>query len=237
MRLSTSNKGWHLQWFYVKDDATAPLLVFSGRVIVEVLGSWKWGVPVKEKKNINDLLAALQTLKDRGMKGSGIIGAYHARRVVPLMARVLPLHQMAPGASFEGTVLVNEVLPPSKVAHRIKEVREPLKDTAGVILDFVFLVPGHPPIRPELGFIDFVSFLSPYSFFYLNFRPLEANLGMAGPAEGTFLQGKPGSVAEVSDPGESEPYCGRVGQKDEGAQEEGTATEAASTRSRRRDKQ
>ena len=24
MRLSTSNKGWHLQWFYVKDDVAAP---------------------------------------------------------------------------------------------------------------------------------------------------------------------------------------------------------------------
>ena len=68
-----------------------PLLVFSGCVIEEALGSWKWGVPVKEK-NLNDLLAALQTLKDRGVKGSGIIGTYHARRVAPLMARVLPLH-------------------------------------------------------------------------------------------------------------------------------------------------
>ena len=33
MRLSTSNKGWHSQWFYVKDDTAAPLLVFSKRVI------------------------------------------------------------------------------------------------------------------------------------------------------------------------------------------------------------
>ena len=36
---------------------------------------------------------------------------------------------------------------------------------------------------------------------------------MAGLAKGTILQGKPGSVAEGSDPGESEPYRGRVGQK------------------------
>ena len=115
MCLSTSNKGWHSQWFYVKDDTAAPLPVFSGRVIMEAPGSWKWGVPVKEK-NLNDLLAALQTLKDRGVKGSGIIGSYHVRRVAPLMARMLPLHQMVPGASFEGMVLVDEALPPSKVA-------------------------------------------------------------------------------------------------------------------------
>ena len=33
MRLSTSNKGWHSHWFYVKDDVAAPLSVFSGRII------------------------------------------------------------------------------------------------------------------------------------------------------------------------------------------------------------
>ena len=72
---------------------------------------------------------------------------------------------MVPGAPFEGTALADEALAPSEVAQRIKEAMEPSKDTAGVILDFVFLVPGHPPMRPELGFIDFVCFLSPYSFF------------------------------------------------------------------------
>ena len=65
--------------------------VFSGCVIKEAPGSWRWGVPI-EKKNITDLLAALQYLKDRGVKGSRIIGIYHARRVAPLMALMLPLH-------------------------------------------------------------------------------------------------------------------------------------------------
>ena len=81
MRLSTSNKGWHSYWFYVKDDVAAPLPVFSGRIIEEVLGPWKWGVPDKDKKKINDHLAALQILKERGVKGSGIISAYHTWRV------------------------------------------------------------------------------------------------------------------------------------------------------------
>ena len=81
MRLSTSNKGWHSQWFYVKDDVAAPLPAFSERIIEEVSGSWKWGVSDKDKKRIKDHLAALQILKERGIKGSGIIGTYHARRV------------------------------------------------------------------------------------------------------------------------------------------------------------
>ena len=63
MHLSTSNKGWHSQWFYVKDDAAAPLLVFTGRYIVETSESWGWGVTAKGKKHLNGLLVALQTLK------------------------------------------------------------------------------------------------------------------------------------------------------------------------------
>ena len=93
------------------------------------------------------------------MKGSGIIGAYHTRRVAPLMSRALPLYLMAPKASLDGTALVDEVLPYSKVAQRIKEAMEPSKDNASVVLDFVYPVPGHPPMWPKLGFIDFVSSL------------------------------------------------------------------------------
>ena len=111
MCLSTSNKGWHSLWFYVKDNVAAPLPVFSRRIIEEVLGSWKWGVLDKDKKRIKDHLVALQILKERGVKGSGIIGAYHTRRVAPLMSHTLPLYLMGPGASLKGMVLVDEVLP------------------------------------------------------------------------------------------------------------------------------
>ena len=77
------------------------------------------------------------------------------------MNRALPLYLMAPGASLEGTMLVDEALPPTEVAQRIKEAMEPSKDNAGIVLDFVDLMPGHPPMWPEPGFIDFVS--SPFS--------------------------------------------------------------------------
>jgi len=51
-----------------------------------------------------------------GMKRSGIIDAYHTRRVVPLMSRMLPLYLMAPGASLDGTALADGALSPSEVA-------------------------------------------------------------------------------------------------------------------------
>ena len=37
--LLKSNKGWHKLWFYLKNDATAPLPIFTGRLIKEVSGA------------------------------------------------------------------------------------------------------------------------------------------------------------------------------------------------------
>ena len=58
---------------------------------------------------------------------------------------------MVPEASLEGTVLVDEALLPSEVAQRIKEAMEPSKDNAGVVLDFMYPVPGHPQCGRNWG--------------------------------------------------------------------------------------
>ena len=97
-QLSTSNKGWHSHWFYLKDDPTAPLPVFFGRLIKEVPPSWPWGPLVKEKKRMCGLLEAIIFLKTHNLRGASVIGGYHARRVAPLMVHVLPLYGMMPGA-------------------------------------------------------------------------------------------------------------------------------------------
>ena len=126
----------------------------------------KWGIPEKDKKKIRDHITAILILKENGLKGLGIIGAYHARRLAPLTTRVLPLYMMAPEASFDGTALAKGTLPNSKIAQRIKEATEPLWDDAGAALDFVYPVPGHPPMRPELGYIVFITF--PFSCLLFN---------------------------------------------------------------------
>ena len=133
--MSTSNKGWHSHWFYLKNDAAALLPEFTGRLVEEVLDSWrKWGVLEKDKKKIRNHLIAIQILKERGLKGSGIIRAYHTRRVAPLMRHALPLYGMAPEASFIGMALAEGALPNSEIAQRIKEAMEPSWDGAqGVI--------------------------------------------------------------------------------------------------------
>ena len=53
-------------------------------------------------------------------------------------------------ASFDGKTLTEGTLPNSEIAQRIKEAMEPLRDDAGAALDFVYLVLGHPLMRPEL---------------------------------------------------------------------------------------
>ena len=120
----------------------------------------KVGIPEKEKKKIRDHIAAIHVLKENGLKGSSIIGAYHARRVASLMTCTLPLYAMALEASFDGTALAEGTLPNSEIAQRIKEAMEPLRDDAGATLEFVYPVPGHPPMRSEPGYVVFVSFPS-----------------------------------------------------------------------------
>ena len=105
------------------------------------------------------------------------------------MVRVLPLHRMMPGMSFEGTVLVDEALPYSEVAQRIKEATEPMKDSKGSVLDIVYPVLGHPPMRPEPGFFEFVSPLLPCSFLFPKSLFLILAFVTLGPAEGASLQG------------------------------------------------
>ena len=166
MRLSTSNKGWHSQWFYLKNDATASLPEFTGHLIEEVLESWrKWGVLEKDKKKIRDHITAIHILKENGLKGSGVIGAYHTRRVAPLMTHALLLYAMAPEASFDGTVLAEGALPHSEVMQHIKEVMEPSWDDAGALLNFVYPVLGHPSMRLEPGHVISIGFPSSYLLF------------------------------------------------------------------------
>lgn len=104
-----SNKGWHLLWFYLRNNAAVPLLVFSGCMFEEASQVWVWDPVKKEKKRLADLC------------GTGIVGTYHVRRVAPLMARALPLYEMKPDAPLDGTVLAQGMPRHSEVEQRISE--------------------------------------------------------------------------------------------------------------------
>ena len=99
------------------------------------------------------------------LEGEGPKGVKHHRRLpykeggTADEACASPAHDGA-WASLDGIVLAEGALSPSKVAQRIKKVMEPPWDDVGGVLEFVYPVPGHPPTRPEPGYIVFVSFLS-----------------------------------------------------------------------------
>ena len=78
-----------------------------------------------------------------------------------LMTCALPLYAMAPEVSFDRTALAEGALLDSEIAQRIKEAMEPSWDNMGAPLNFVYPVPGHPPMRSEPGHIIFVSSPSP----------------------------------------------------------------------------
>jgi hypothetical protein len=72
------------------------------------------------------------------------------------MARALPLYEMTPEASLEGTMLSQVPLRNSEIEQRIREAME--VDAAR----FEFSIPGHPVMRPKPGFIEMVCFSSVY---------------------------------------------------------------------------
>ena len=82
------------------------------------------------------------------------------------MTRALPLYAMAPEALFDRTTLTEGTLPNSEITQRIKEAMEPLPDNTGAALDFIYPVLGHPPMRPEPGYVVLVSF--PFSCLLFN---------------------------------------------------------------------
>ena len=61
---------------------------------------------MKEQKRLGDLLKAIMTLKGHGLCVTSVVGAYHVRRLAPLMARALLMYKMTPDSTPEGTVMV-----------------------------------------------------------------------------------------------------------------------------------
>jgi hypothetical protein len=100
--------------------------------------------PKKDLKRIANHLAAIKILKEGGVKGSGIIRAYHARRVAPLMACMLLMHWMVPVAPLEVTVLAKGLLANSKITQHFKEVMESPMGSMETAIEFVYPVPRHP---------------------------------------------------------------------------------------------
>jgi hypothetical protein len=73
------------------------------------------------------------------------------------MARKLWMWEMTPDSAPEGTVMVSgEAITPDEVEDRLKDM---LDRPTGLTVDLVIVYPvlGHPPMCPDVGFIELVS--------------------------------------------------------------------------------
>jgi hypothetical protein len=121
--LRKSNKGWHKFWFYLKNNSAIPLLIFSGHPIEEAPDTWRYGPIAKEQRRLGDLLWTIETLKGTSLHEASVIGAYHMRRLAPLLARTLQMWEMTPDSMPEGTVMVSgEAISPGEVEDHLKDM-------------------------------------------------------------------------------------------------------------------
>ena len=108
---------------------------------------------------LGDLLKALTILKCHDLRGTGVIGAYHVRRLVPLMAHALPIYKMTLDSTPKGMVMVaDEALSVGEMAQCLKEAMEFLMDPS-VDLAPVYPIPRHLVMRSDTGFVELVSLL------------------------------------------------------------------------------
>ena len=63
-----SNRGWHGEWFYIRNPAKAPFSAFTGGR-PEKQDSWSWGCARKEKKKVDVIEEELQIIIRRGLDG------------------------------------------------------------------------------------------------------------------------------------------------------------------------
>jgi hypothetical protein len=73
------------------------------------------------------------------------------------MVMRLRMWKMTPDSALEGTVMVSrEAITPGEVEDHLKDM---LDRPTGQMMDLVimYLIPSHPPMRPDAGFIELVS--------------------------------------------------------------------------------
>ena len=81
-----SNRGWHGEWFYIRNPTEAPFPVFTGGRL-EKQDSWSWGCARKEKHKVGVIEEELQKLVKRGLDGVRVFHTLYRCRVAPLEER------------------------------------------------------------------------------------------------------------------------------------------------------
>ena len=70
-----SNRGWHGEWFYIRNSVVAPFLAFTGGR-PEKQDSWMWGCAKKEKHKVGVIEEELRKLMKHGLDGVRLFHTY-----------------------------------------------------------------------------------------------------------------------------------------------------------------
>ena len=77
--LTSSNSGWHSEWFYLKNDPENPLLEYTDPWIDRALDKWRYGPEEADwVRLLRGGLDSLKVLHSRGVDTAVVIGGYHA---------------------------------------------------------------------------------------------------------------------------------------------------------------
>ena len=85
-----SNRGWHGEWFYIRNPAVAPFQLFTGGRS-EKRDSWSWGCAHKEKHKLGVIKEELRKLMKRSLDGVRVFHTFFHRRVASLAERTWPM--------------------------------------------------------------------------------------------------------------------------------------------------
>ena len=80
-----SNRGWHGEWFYIRNPVEAPFLLFTRRRL-ERRESWSWG-PAGRQNKLEVIEMELQKLVQHGLDGLWVFHTFFHRLVTPLVER------------------------------------------------------------------------------------------------------------------------------------------------------
>ena len=85
-----SNRGWHGEWFYIRNPAEAPFPAFTGGR-PEKQKSWSWGCAHPERHKVEVIEEELWKLVRSGLDGVWVFHTLFRYRVAPLVERTWPM--------------------------------------------------------------------------------------------------------------------------------------------------
>jgi hypothetical protein len=144
--LTSLNKGWQSQWFYLhNNDERVPTFIHC--VVLGAEERWRWGLPRELQIELKPLLDAVRRLWDRDLTVTGVVATFHRWRVLPLTDRRLRLDEMTPEAFVESSRMASTAL-------STEELLRQVKGTTGKA-DYSAIV----SMRPEQGYVSLVRLL------------------------------------------------------------------------------